>query len=711
MSEPVITQEEARERSFDLTLMRRLLRFAKPQTWLLLLALLFVCILNAGDILKPLIVRSAIDRYVDPSSSRFVRLTSSSDAALVDSDVPLDARFVLAGQHYYDKTELAHASLLFGREFSSTAVSFYVISPDRAAVLGLARLMTYVDQKSPVMFVGPAPVFAPGTFLMNVDDVGRLPGAEREWLRSADRAGIERLSLIFLAVIAVMLVVAYVNRLLLEVVGQRIVHDIRVQLFQHIEHLPFSYFDRAPSGRLTTRVTNDIAALADMYINSLVNLAKDSLLLVGVWVTMFMLNAFLTWILTGVLAAVILITAALRIPMRDTHRMARTRLARINAFIAERLQGVRIVQLFAIEEKEKEKFETINHEFTRIRLRLVHLNGIFRPLVAALTTFAVALLLYFGGSRILAGTLSFGTLITFTFYAAIFFRPVQELAEQFDTIQSAMASAEKVFRVLDEPEEDYAPSAFAGELPSSFDIEFQDVHLSYTQGEEILKGITFRVDQGGSVALVGSTGAGKTSITGLVPRFYDVDSGRVLLGGIDVATLPAQFLRRSVAFVMQDVFIFSGTILDNIALFEEHPDERRAAEIVEYLGMDFVNNLEGGLHYHLYERGNNLSAGQRQLISFARALYFDPRVLILDEATSNIDTESEAVIQAAIRKILSGRTSIIVAHRLSTIRTVDRILVVQKGRITESGTHEELLAAGGIYKSLYELQSLTEEQA
>ncbi len=439
-------------------------------------------------------------------------------------------------------------------------------------------------------------------------------------------------------VVVIMLVVAYGNRLLLEVVGQRIVYDIRVQLFQHIEHLPFSYFDKAPSGRLTTRVTNDIAALSDMYITSLVNLAKDSLLLVGVLVTMFTLNVFLTWILVGVLAAVIVITAVLRIPMRDTHRMARTRLARINAFIAERLQGVRVVQLFAIEEKEKEKFDVINRDFTRIRLRLVHLNGIFRPLVGALSTFAIALLLYFGGNRILGGTLSFGTLITFTFYAAIFFRPVQELAEQFDTIQSAMASAEKIFRVMDEPEEVYTPEAFDGRLPSSFDIEFQDVHLSYNQGEEILKGITFKVEQGGSVALVGSTGAGKTSITGLVPRFYDVDSGRVLLGGMDVATLPAEFLRHSVAFVMQDVFIFSGTILDNIAVFEEQPDEQRANEIVDYLGMGFVKGLEGGLHHHLYERGNNLSSGQRQLISFARALYFDPNVLILDEATSNIDT-------------------------------------------------------------------------
>ncbi|HWQ22238.1 MAG TPA: ABC transporter ATP-binding protein [Clostridia bacterium] len=709
MSEP-ITQEEVKERSFDATLMRRLLHFARPQGWLLLLALVLVCVLNAGDILRPLIVRNAIDQYVDPTSSRFVRLDSAEDASVVDGLVPVAARFALDGASYYDKTELAHAGRILGRSLSGTQVSFYVITADKAAQLGTETMASYTGQTAPVLFKAPVPAFAEGSYLMNVEDLQGLSAAERDRLRSPDRAGIRRLSLFFLVVVAVMLVVAYGNRLLLEVVGQRVVYDIRVQLFDHIERLPFSYFDKAPSGRLTTRVTNDIAALADMYVNSLVNLAKDSLLLVGVLVTMFMLNVFLTWILVGVLVAVIAITAILRIPMRDTHRMARTRLARINAFIAERLQGVRVVQLFAVEEKEKQKFDVINRDFTRVRLRLVHLNGIFRPLVAALTTFAIALLLYFGGDRILGGTLSFGTLITFTFYAAIFFRPVQELAEQFDTIQSAMASAEKIFRVMDEPEEVYTPEAFDGQVPASFDIEFQDVYLSYKEGEQVLKGISFRVEQGGSVALVGATGAGKTSITGLVPRFYDVDSGHVLLGGMDVATLPAEFLRRSVAFVMQDVFIFSGSVLDNIALFEEHPDEERANEIVDYLGMGFVKSLEGGLHYHLYERGNNLSSGQRQLISFARALYFDPKVLILDEATSNIDTESEAVIQGAIRKILKGRTSIIVAHRLSTIRTVDRILVVQKGRISESGTHEELLARGGSYRSLYELQSLSEEK-
>lgn len=709
MSEP-ITQEEVKERSFDGTLMRRLLHFARPQAWLLLLAFVLVCVLNAGDILKPLIVRSAIDRYVDPTISRFVQLGNVADAALVDGLVPATARFAIGGRSYYDKTEFAHAGRILGRSLEGTPVSFYVVSPDKAVELGAETLARYTSGTAPKLFEAPTPVFTQGSFLMNVEDVQRLTAVEREQLRAPDRAGIRHLSLIFIFVIVTMLVVAYGNRLLLEVVGQRVVYDIRVQLFGHIERLPFSYFDKAPSGRLTTRVTNDIAALADMYINSLVNLAKDSLLLVGVLATMFMLNVLLTWILVGVLAAVIVVTSILRVPMRDTHRMARTRLARINAFIAERLQGVRVVQLFAIEQKEKEKFDVINRDFTRVRLHLVHLNGIFRPLVAALSTFAVALILYFGGGGILGGTLSFGTLITFTFYAAIFFRPVQELAEQFDTIQSAMASAEKIFRVMDEPEEVYTPDAFDGRLPSSFDIEFQDVYLSYNQGEEILKGITFKVGQGGSVALVGATGAGKTSITGLVPRFYDVDSGRVLLGGVDVATLPAEFLRHSVAFVMQDVFIFSGSILDNIALFEEHPDEQRANEIVDYLGMGFIRELDGGLHYHLYERGNNLSSGQRQLISFARALYFDPRVLILDEATSSIDTESEAVIQAAIRKILRGRTSIIVAHRLSTIRTVDRILVVQKGRISESGTHEELLAESGIYKSLYELQSLSEEK-
>lgn len=703
-----ISNEEIQERSFDTTLMARLLHFARPYWALLLVSFALICMLTAKTIALPLIVGRAIDNYIDPTTTKFVRVDAPGDVQKADAAVASTYRFTLNGASYYDKIELARGLHLAGTSVQETEVSLYVIVPSKAVQLGISHLDLYADAAQPFVFKAPQPVFAPGTYVMDASSLSQLIPSERTWLRSVDVLGIRRLSLLFLGIILAAFVVAYLNRVLLEVIGQRIVYDIRVKLFQHIERLPFSFLDRTPSGRLTTRVTNDIEALADMYSQALINIVRDGFLLAGVTVVMFTLSSFLTWVLMAVLAADILLTAVFRVSIRNAHRTARTCLARINSFIAERIQGVRIVQLFAIENKEKKAFQGINEEYTAARLRVMLLNGIFRPLVSALATMATALLLYYGGGGILAGALSFGTLVTFMFYVQIFFQPVQEVAEQFDTLQSAMASAEKIFRVMDEPEEAYTPQAFDGTLPSRYDIEFQNVHLSYKQGEEILKGISFKVEQGGRVALVGPTGAGKTSITGLVPRFYDIDSGRVLLGGVDVATLPAEFLRHSVAFVMQDVFIFSGSILDNIALFEEHPDEERAREIVEYLGMEFVQKLDGGLQYHLYERGNNLSAGQRQLISFARALYFDPRVLILDEATSNIDTESEAVIQAAIGKVLAGRTSIIVAHRLSTIRAVDRILVVQKGRISESGTHEELLARGGMYKNLYELQSLSE---
>jgi len=706
-----ISNDETQERSFDTTLMARLLKFARPYWWMLLISLVLICILTAKTIACPLIVRQAIDQYIDPTTARFVRVDALEDVQTANGVVGGVDRFVLGGHSYYDSIELTKGLRLSGKSVQTTDVSLYIVTPDKARQLGLDRLNGYVDAPQPFVFSAPQPVFPVGTYIMDASSLQRFSPEEHAWLRSVDVAGIKRLSLLFLAIVLLAFVVGYINRVLLEVVGQRIVYDIRVQLFEHVERLPFSFFDRTPSGRLTTRVTNDIEALADMYSQALINIVRDGFLLVGVTVVMFSLNAFLTWVLMAVLTAVVVLTAVFRVSIRNAHRVARTCLSRINSFIAERIQGVRVVQLFAIEEKEKKKFQKINESYTLARLHLMLLNGVFRPLVGALATFAVALLLYYGGGHILAGALSFGTLVTFTFYTQIFFQPVQEVAEQFDTIQQAMASAEKIFHIVDEPQEEYVPETFAGVVPHEFSIEFQDVHLSYTPGQEILKGVSFNVEQGGSVALVGATGAGKTSITGLVPRFYGIDSGRVLLGGVDVATLPAEFLRQSVAFVMQDVFIFSGTVLHNIALFDEHPDEQKVAEIVDYLGMGFMKGLEGGLYHHLYERGNNLSSGERQLISFARALYFDPKVLILDEATSDIDTESEAVIQAAIRKILTGRTSIIVAHRLSTIRTVDRILVVQKGQISESGTHEELVAKGGIYKNLYELQSLSEEEA
>lgn len=706
-----ITADETQERSFDATLMARLLRFARPYWGMLLLSLVLICMITAKTIACPLIVREAIDTYIDPTTSRFVLVGNPKDEEIADRLVAGVDRFVLDGRAYYDKGQLAKGLRRSGETVVSEPVSFYVISPAKAKLLGMGHLNLYVNAPQPFLYCAPQPVFTAGTYIMEVSSVHLFTPSERTWLRSVDVAGVRRLSLLFLAVIAVAFVVAYANRVLLEVVGQRIVYDMRVQLFDHIERLPFGFFDRTPSGRLTTRVTNDIEALADMYSQALINIVRDGILLAGVTAVMFTLNSFLTWILMAVLAAVVVLTIVFRVSIRNAHRVSRTLLSRINSFIAERIQGVRIVQLFAIEDKEKKNFDAINRSYTRARLHLMQLNGVFRPLVSALATFAVALLLYYGGRNILAGSLSYGTLVMFMFYTQIFFQPVQEVAEQFDTIQQAMASAEKVFHIADQPEEDYVPTPGAEMLPREYGIEFQDVRMSYSPGQEILKGVSFTIPQGGSVALVGPTGAGKTSITGLVPRFYGIDSGRILLGGVDVATLPAEFLRRSVSFVMQDVFIFSGTVLHNIALFDEHPDERRVAEIVDYLGMEFVKKLDGGLQYRLYERGNNLSAGQRQLISFARALYFDPRVLILDEATSNIDTESEAVIQEAIRKILHGRTSIIVAHRLSTIRSADRILVVENGRIAESGTHEELLARGGDYRTLYELQSLTDDQS
>jgi len=393
-----------------------------------------------------------------------------------------------------------------------------VVAPVKARQLGISHLDLYADAAQPFVFRGPQPVFAPGTYVMDAASLSRFTPSERAWLRSVDVAGIRSLSLLFLTIILVAFAVGYINRVVLEVVGQRIVYDIRVKLFQYVERLPFSFLDRTPSGRLTTRVTNDIEALADMYSQALINIVRDGFLLVGVSVVMFNLNSFLTWVLMAVLAGDILLTAIFRVSIRNAHRRARTCLGRINSFIAERIQGVRIVQLFAIEDKEKKSFQSINQEYTAARLRVMLLNGIFRPLVSALATLATALVLYYGGANILAGALSFGTLVTFMFYVQIFFQPVQEVAEQFDTLQSAMASAEKIFRIMYEPEEVYTPSAFDGKVPESFDIEFQGVHLSYNQGQEILKGISFRVEQGGSIALVGPTGAGKTSITGLVPR-------------------------------------------------------------------------------------------------------------------------------------------------------------------------------------------------
>jgi ABC-type multidrug transport system fused ATPase/permease subunit len=492
--------------------------------------------------------------------------------------------------------------------------------------------------------------------------------------------------------------------LALQIAGQRSMYDLRMSLFRHIQSLSLEYFDRNPVGRLVTRVTNDIEALNDFFTAVLLTLVKDALLLFGTLGILLWMNARLALIAAVVLPMLALISIGFRVKFRGTFREVRRLLARLNADLAENLSGIKVIQIFRRERARFDLYQRINTDYFQANMRQLVLFGIFRPLVELVSAVGVALILVYGGFAVLRDALTLGALVAFLSYVRQMLRPIVDMSEKYNILQSAMASAERVFGVLDTaPRVVERPSARPLEEPLGR-VDFEHVRFSYSDEKPVLNDISFTVLPGRSVALVGPTGAGKTSILSLLCRFYDPIEGRILLDGVDLRDLRAASLRENIAIVLQDSFIFSRTVEENIRLGAKLNEERvrRVAEMVQ--ANDFIERLPQAYDEVMAERGTTLSTGQKQLLCFARALARDPRVLILDEATSSIDPATERLIQNAIETLLRGRTSIVVAHRLSTIQKVDEILVIDDGRIVERGTHQDLLIRRGIYYNLYLLQ-------
>jgi ATP-binding cassette subfamily B multidrug efflux pump len=498
----------------------------------------------------------------------------------------------------------------------------------------------------------------------------------------------------------------YFENYLLSVVGQRVMYDLRSHMFDHLQRLSLSFFDRNPVGRLMTRITNDVDSLNDLFTSGSVSLLGDVLTLVGIIVILFIENWFLALMVCLVLPPLMLVTMYFQRAMREAFRAIRVRLARINANIAENIAGTQIVQLFNREQRNFGYFDGLNRDYRSASLRSLFLFSVFGPIVNVVAAVATALIVRVGGGQVIAQALTLGALVAFLQYVDRFFLPIRDVADKYTILQSAIASSERIFRVLDEPVTVPDP-----ENPMRLDsvrgeVELRDVWFAYNEGDWVLKGVSFRIEEGESVAVVGATGAGKTSLISLISRFYDVQKGAVLLDGHDVKEVAQSDLRRHVGAVLQDPFIFSGTIASNIRLHEQSISDERVRETARFVNAaKFIEKLPEGYETEVQERGARLSAGERQLLAFARAIAFNPEVLlILDEATSSVDTETEALIQDALEKLMRGRTSIIIAHRLSTIRNVDRIIVLHKGRIVEEGTHDTLLARNGYYARLYELQ-------
>jgi ATP-binding cassette subfamily B protein len=522
----------------------------------------------------------------------------------------------------------------------------------------------------------------------------------------ADRGLLTLLAALYLGTLLAEFVVEYAGTLLTTLVGQRVMYDLRMEIFTRLQRLSIAFFDRNPVGRLMTRVTSDVETLNELFSSGVVTLFGDVFTLLAIMGMMLAIDWRLALVTFSVIPLVWLTAAVFRRRVREAFRDIRLRLARLNAYLQERLTGMRVVQLFGREEASARRFAELNRDHLAAHLRSITVYAVFFPMVELLTSIAMALLLWYGGLRVLDGTLTVGVLAAFIQYTRRFFQPLQDLSEKVNLLQSAMASSERVFALLDEPVTVGEP-ATPRPLPRPVrgEVRFEGVWFRYSpEGPWVLRDISFTASPGRTIALVGHTGAGKTTIVSLLLRFYDPERGRITVDGVDIRELPTAELRSLIGFVQQDLFLFTGDILHNLTL-DAPITADQAHQAARRVGAGrFIERLPEAYGHRLGERGRNLSVGERQLLSFARALALDPAILVLDEATSSVDAEAEAQIQVAIAELMAGRTSLVVAHRLSTILHADEILVMHHGEIRERGSHRDLLAAGGLYQRLYQLQ-------
>jgi ATP-binding cassette subfamily B protein len=560
-------------------------------------------------------------------------------------------------------------------------------------------------------------IAGPYLFHIGIDNY-IIPGFAGNITRKIAIVGLGWVVLAYAGSILASFALQYVQVRIMQWVGQKTMYDLRREIFSHLQRLPMSFFDRSPIGRLVTRSTTDVDALNDLFASGVVAMLNDFFLLIAMAVVLFKWNRPLAFATFSPLPFMILLTYFFRNRVRDANRRIRTAIAAINAYLQEHVSGMAIVQLFNREKKSRKRFAELNRTHMIAYKDAIDAFSFFYPGVEFLSMSGIALLSWVGGTRVIAGTIEIGVLVAFMMYAQRFFRPIQDLSEKFNILQSAMAASERIFRLLDEPVTITSPTEVHTLALPRGEIEFRNVWFAYHGGSApedkdwILRDVSFRVEPGQTLAIVGHTGAGKTTIIQLLLRFYDIQRGEILLDGIDIRQLELQDLRRLFGIVLQDPFLFTGTLESNVKLGTTTIDRAGAEAALREVGLGpFVASQALGVETPVTERGATLSVGQRQLVSFARALAHDPKFLILDEATSSVDTKTELMIREALDRLLKGRTAIVIAHRLSTIQHANRILVFHKGRLREQGSHQELLALRGIYYRLYQLQYKEQELA
>ncbi len=657
--------------------MKRLLGYLKPHKWTMAIVTVVVLFIIVVELYRPIIIGDAIDNYINGYYHPYIETTADGEGAVKYRDVWVTREYenVENGAIYY-QIVLYKDDYYMLSKLTQEECEFYKSATEEQLTQHTEGLTT----------------------------ADRMDSTELKELRKYDFSGILMAAGLYFGVLLLGFVLNIINTWLLQKMGQNIIYKMREQVFAHIHKLSLSFFNVTPVGKLVTRVSNDTEAVNELFSTILVKLFKNIVKIIGFAVVMLSKNVTMALLSFALLPIVVALTFLFRYLSRKAYRITRNKITDINTFLSEHISGMKLIQIFAREKEKYKEFEIKSHELYKANWREVMTFAIFRPAIYMLSVVAMVIIIGSGSNLVLGGAISMGTLYIFISYIGSFFEPIQELAEQFGTLQSSIASAEKVFSVLDEKPEIVNP-----ENPVSVDIkgriEFKNVWFAYENDDYILKDVSFVIEPGEKVAFVGATGAGKTSILNLIGRYFDIQKGEILIDGVNVKNIDTDILRSAIGQVQQDVFIFTGDIKSNISLNNENISEKEIREAAHIVGADtFIEKLHNGYDEPVTERGSTLSAGQRQLISFARTLAYKPTILVLDEATANIDTETESLITKALEKLMEGRTTIMVAHRLSTIQHADKIMVMHKGEIRESGNHQELLAKEGMYKKLYELQ-------
>ena len=652
-------------------------------------ATLLVLLIIVVELYRPIIIGDAIDDYINGYFKPYLATEEASDSVLYQTGTGQSVHLTRKDPAITEETIASdpgdyYQILLYEDEYYMaehlTAAQTVLLSEAEPEMI-----RQYLDSHSS----------RPNTPLTR-DELWQL--------RHSDFQGILRTAGLYLLMLLLGLVLNAADTWMLQKMGQKIIYSMREEVFRHIHSLSLGFFNTTPVGKLVTRVSNDTEAINELFTTILVRLFKNVVMIIGYAVVMISINPGMALVSFLLLPVVGVLTFVFRYTSRKAYQLTRNKITEINTFLSEHLSGMKLIQIFAKEKEKQAEFQQKSLELFQANWREVMIFAIFRPSIYLLSILAMVIVIGTGSSFVLGGTLSLGTLYIFITYIGSFFQPIQELAEQFGTLQSSLASAEKVFSILDEQ-----PDIVNAEHPLPVQIqgriEFRHVWFAYEKDDYILKDVSFVIHPGEKVAFVGATGAGKTSILNLIGRYFDIQKGEILIDGVNIKDIDTDVLRGAIGQVQQDVFLFTGDIKTNISLGSEEislEDVKAAAKTVN--ADTFIEKMPGAYDAPVTERGSTLSAGQRQLISFARTLAYKPSILVLDEATANIDTETESLITEALEKLMEGRTTIMVAHRLSTIQHADNIIVMHHGKIQESGSHQELLAQNGLYKKLYDLQ-------